>query len=361
MQSNTKRKILILICGILVLVVGALYYRIINAPITIEYTDSSVYYWSNYSDRILKKYKEMVGNNEFYKSDIIHDRSTLDRFIEENELDELMDHDFDHYNYIFVIFSIKYGSVNINNKLTPLNKRIDFTIDIYDESEGYCVLPNDSVNSYYKIFELQLPKDIEEINISANKNVIKCYNNWSVKDKPIIYIYPEKDMDLVVKLGHDNLITHSYPKYDDEWNIHVDTTGNIYDYKTNRNYYALYWEGLDKTPLDMSEGFVVKGEDTTKFLEEKLELLGLNEKEIEEFIIYWLPRLEDNKYNFIRFRTLEEINSYMPLEFSEEPDTLIRIMADFKPLNKKIKVKEQTLQRVERNGFTIVEWGGRIN
>ena len=187
-----------------------------------------------------------------------------------------------------------------------------------------------------------------------------CFS-WPTIDKPIIYIYPEEDMDITVKLGNPQLITSSYPKYEKEWNIHVDTTGNIYDYKTNRNYYGLYWEGKDKTPLNMEEGFIVEGKDITEFLEAKLELLGLNEKEINEFIIYWLPRLENNKYNFIRFKTPDEINNYMPLEFSKEPDTLIRIMVDFKPLNKKIKVKEQTLEKKERKGFTIVEWGARLN
>ncbi len=36
----------------------------------------------------------------------------------------------------------------------------------------------------------------------------------------------------------------------------------------------------------MSKGFVVKGKDTTKFLEEKLSYFGLNDKECNEFIIY---------------------------------------------------------------------------
>ena len=31
---------------------------------------------------------------------------------------------------------------------------------------------------------------------------------------------------------------------------------------------------------------------------------------------------------------------------------------DFKGLDEPIKVKEQQLTKVERNGFTIVEWGG---
>ncbi len=177
--------------------------------------------------------------------------------------------------------------------------------------------------------------------------------------KPIIYIYPKEEMDLSIKFKYDNNLTSTYPKYDNNWNIHVDTSGTIYDYKTNRNYYALYWEGIDNTKEDFSEGFLVKGEDTTKFLEEKLEILGLNAREINEFIVFWLPKMEKNKYNLIRFRTTEEVNEYMPLEISEEPDTLIRVIMDYKALDKKVSVEEQKLEKVERHGYTIVEWGGR--
>lgn len=178
-------------------------------------------------------------------------------------------------------------------------------------------------------------------------------------DKPMIYIYPTNDIDLKIKLVNDDKLTHTYPKYNNEWNVHVAKDGNIYDYKTKRNYYALYWEGIDNTSIDMNEGFVVKGEQTVTFLENKLSYLGLNDKEINEFIVYWLNKMEDNNYNFIRFRTMEEINEYMPLEFSQKPDTLIRVIMDFKPLNEKIDVKEQKLEKVERKGFAIVEWGGR--
>ena len=109
----------------------------------------------------------------------------------------------------------------------------------------------------------------------------------------------------------------------------------------------------------MNEGFVIEGKDTINFLEEKLKYLGLNDREINEFIIYWIDKLENNKYNYIRFRCTEEVNNYMPLEFSEKPDTLIRIIMDYKPLNEKINVKEQELESTIRNGFTVVEWGGR--
>lgn len=178
-------------------------------------------------------------------------------------------------------------------------------------------------------------------------------------DKPMIYIYPTNDIDLKIKLINDDKLTHTYPKYVNEWNVHVTKDSTIFDYKTKRNYYALYWEGIDNSIIDMIEGFVVKGKQTSIFLENKLSYLGLNDREINEFIVYWISKMENNNYNFIRFRTLKEINEYMPLEFSEKPDTLIRVIMDFKPLNKKINVKEQKLEKMQRKGFTIVEWGGR--
>ena len=51
----------------------------------------------------------------------------------------------------------------------------------------------------------------------------------------------------------------------------------------------------------------------------------------------------------------------MPLYFSEQPDSVIRVLVDFKPLDKKIKVKEQKLIKQERSGFSVVEWGATIH
>ena len=48
----------------------------------------------------------------------------------------------------------------------------------------------------------------------------------------------------------------------------------------------------------------------------------------------------------------------MPLEFSVEPDTIIRVLMEYKPLDEYINVKEQELITPDREGFTVVEWGG---
>ena len=176
--------------------------------------------------------------------------------------------------------------------------------------------------------------------------------------KPIIYLYPEEMTNLTIKLGKSENITCAYPKYNNGWNVIANTDGTLIDKNTGRKLYSLYWEGIQSEPINLEEGFVVKGSDTIKFLEEKLAILGLNEIEAEEFIVYWLPKLQENNYNYIRFATIDEINKNMPLEFSVEPDTIIRVLMQYKALNSYVEVNEQKLETPERTGFVALEWGG---
>ena len=179
-----------------------------------------------------------------------------------------------------------------------------------------------------------------------------------VDKKPIIYLYPEKETEITIKLGKPNNITSSYPIYNNGWTVIANPDGTLMVKSTGRELYSLYWEGKHSEEINLNEGFVVSNKDTIKFLEEKLKVLGLNDKESEEFIIYWLPILQENKYNYIRFASIDEINKNMPLELSEKPDTIIRVLMQYKPLENKINVQEQTLSTIERKGFTVVEWGG---
>lgn len=177
--------------------------------------------------------------------------------------------------------------------------------------------------------------------------------------KPVIYLYPEQETEVNVSVGYPEKLSCVYPEYEnDGWNVLAKPNGDLTDLETGRNYYCLYWEGSAKKEYKFEDGFVVTGEDSAKFLEEKLAILGLNEREANEFIIYWLPKLEVNKYNLIRFETVEEIENYMPLEITPEPDSVIRVIMDFKPLKRKIEIKEQVLETPKRTGFTVVEWGG---
>ena len=179
-------------------------------------------------------------------------------------------------------------------------------------------------------------------------------------DKPVIYIYPETETTVQVSVSYPEKLSCVYPEYDVEegWEVIAKPNGDLVDTKTGRNLYCLYWEGNQKQNYKFKDGFVVAGEDSAKFLEEKLAILGLNEREANEFIIYWLPKLEANKYNLIRFETAEEIEEYMPLNIEPKPDSLIRISMNFKGLNRPIEIEEQKLETPVRAGYTVVEWGG---
>lgn len=177
--------------------------------------------------------------------------------------------------------------------------------------------------------------------------------------KPIIYLYPETTTEVNVELGYPDKLITSYPHYTNGWKIKATPNGDLVDLATNRKLYALYWEG-DRGSFEVTnEGFVVSSSEAANFLEEKLALLGLNEREAEEFIVYWLPILEEHEYNYVRFATNEEIDNYMPLKISPNPDTTIRVLMVTQPLERPISLKEQILPATPiRSGFTVVEWGG---
>jgi hypothetical protein len=107
----------------------------------------------------------------------------------------------------------------------------------------------------------------------------------------------------------------------------------------------------------MSKGFVVKGSETMKFLQEKLQYLGLTSKEYNEFIVYWLPIMQEHKYNLITFAG-EDYENIAALKITPAPDSILRVMMLFKPLEEPVIVKEQELKPFKRKGFTVVEWGG---
>ena len=103
---------------------------------------------------------------------------------------------------------------------------------------------------------------------------------------------------------------------------------------------------------------IVSKDNLTEFLIKKLDHIGLNNQETNEFIQYWLPILERNKYIFIHFLVNEECNKIATLNVNPKPETSIRIYMEFYGLENRTIIKEQQLPKTERKGFTLVEWGG---
>lgn len=176
--------------------------------------------------------------------------------------------------------------------------------------------------------------------------------------KPVIYLYPTKQEEVSVKFNFNGHITCTYPEYKNGWNVLAAPDGTITNLDDNKQYSYLFWEGLSQdAQWDLSKGFVVAGKDTKDFLQEKLAYLGLNPKEYNEFIVYWLPIMENNKFNLVAFAG-KEYEKMAPLLITPEPDSVLRVFMVFKPLDSYTEVQPQELRSFKRKGFTVVEWGG---
>ena len=110
---------------------------------------------------------------------------------------------------------------------------------------------------------------------------------------------------------------------------------------------------------DLSHGFCVKGSESAAFLEKALTDIGLNAREANEFIIYWLPVLEANEYNVITFQT-DAYTEVAKLDVTPAPESMLRVYMYAYATDKYIDIKPQNFDGFERKGFTVVEWGGTV-
>ncbi len=179
--------------------------------------------------------------------------------------------------------------------------------------------------------------------------------------KPVIYLYPTQKEDIRVKLDYQGKLIADYPTYDYSqkgWSVTAYPDGKIIN-SDGKEYSYLFWEGEPSASInyDLSTGFVVKGEDTVAFLQNTLSKMGLTPKEYNEFIVYWYPKMKDNKYNIIHFAD-KQYTDTAPLAITPKPDSMLRVFMVFKPLNNKIEIKPQEIKQFIRSGFTVIEWGG---
>ncbi len=181
----------------------------------------------------------------------------------------------------------------------------------------------------------------------------------AVADKPVIYLYPETETDVHVELElTESKLSTTYPKYQDGWDVTAYPDGRLLNKADGTHHRYLFWDSVDcRTRFDYSKGFCIAGSDTERFLKEKLTYMGLTEDEMNEFIVYWLPRMEHNAYNLITFQS-DAYTESAKLNISPAPDSICRIFMAYIPLEESVEIEPQQLSTFERNGFTVVEWGG---
>jgi len=217
---------------------------------------------------------------------------------------------------------------------------------------------------------------------------------WDIKlmggcGKPVIYLYPKQPTQVHISFTTPVALNTQIPTYHDGWNVLADPDGTLEDLQpkytdcslldktktgseyapraclTNK-YPYIYWSGksLYGTYPQTEGGWVVEKNNVGKFLTEKLEKAGLTPSESKDMTDYWVPEMmkKDMPYYRISFVQTDQMNDFIPMTVNPQPDTVLRIFLQYEPLISKpgIIPQPQTLNKVSRNGFTLIEWGGLI-
>lgn len=250
-------------------------------------------------------------------------------------------------------FDIKFNSgvsydVVINNNGSILIESSDM-----DEKLKYTLV----ADSDYE-FMKEIVNDLTSNNVHRPSE-----KNNPLTAKPVIYLYPETTQQVNVKLDFAGQVHTTYPEYPSTgWNVTAQPDGTLTDLSDNSTHYYLFWDGLASKPWQYEKGSVVPGKDTRKFLTEALQKMGLTPREYNDFITFWLPQMEKNEYNLISFSG-KEYEDIAKLTVTPKPDSALRVHMMWKPVSESetanySQLQPQTFQPFQRNGFTLVEWGG---
>ena len=176
--------------------------------------------------------------------------------------------------------------------------------------------------------------------------------------KPVIYLYPRATQAVSVRVTPKGGVTVSAPSYGDGWTVTATPEGQLTTAEGERVPY-LFWEsGLTEGPAPLPDGTVVSREALAGFLTRALTTLGLDGRESADFLEHWLPRMSASPFVAVRFVPRAEIDLAAPLDVHPAPDSVIRVLVDFRPLEAPIALPPQELVPATRHGFAVVEWGG---
>ncbi|MBI2463663.1 hypothetical protein HYV57_01775 [Candidatus Peregrinibacteria bacterium] len=188
------------------------------------------------------------------------------------------------------------------------------------------------------------------------------YEQTAECGKPVIYLYPEKNTVVNVKVGIDTF-TKTIPAYGkDGWTVLADPNGSLINFADKKTYPYLFWEGLSDKTFTSSETWTLKRTEVTTELPKSLLNLGLNATEIKDFMEFWGPRILEEKSPYIEFSFVEQkiFDEIAPLAITPKPDTVLRVFMVYRGVNE-AGFSAPKYQPVKRRGFTVIEWGGALH
>jgi len=205
--------------------------------------------------------------------------------------------------------------------------------------------------------------------------------------KPVVYLYPPQTETVKVQFTAPMTLTTSVPTYNNGWTVSAKPNGQLTDLQpqntdcaqfspakfgqeyaaaacASHTYPYLFWAGQGHSVQypTVTTGWVVSSSDLAAFMNKTLDNVGFTATEKNDMLSYWLPTLEKTSapYYRISFLNTAQMNQIAPMSIVPQPDNLYRLFLDWQPLVSKptVPIAPQQLEKVNRTGFTAVEWGG---
>jgi hypothetical protein len=181
-------------------------------------------------------------------------------------------------------------------------------------------------------------------------------------EKPVIYLYPQAPTLVNVQVITAGSVVVSNPQYPvDGWkNILANPDGTL---QYEGEYYSeLFYESSVNTFQQPQEGITIPTNQLSEKLNGLLDQLGLIGHEKQEFLAFWMPRLEALNSPYIFFSILDPSTkaNIDTVSISPKPDTQIEFIAYFKAVSVLAINTLELPPTPERKGFVSVEWGGVI-
>uniref|UniRef100_UPI00321785BD PKD domain-containing protein n=1 Tax=uncultured Draconibacterium sp. TaxID=1573823 RepID=UPI00321785BD len=206
------------------------------------------------------------------------------------------------------------------------------------------------------IFDGDFPYNVTLIAYNGNETdtVTKPIYDDIMVYKPNIYIYPENNINLCVTISFPmgGEIVESIPAYAEQWCVNIDTTGKI-----DNQYDYLFYESKQPNTFQYKKGWCVARKDINSFFKTNMKQYNFSDTEINDFIEYWMPLLDENNYYMVYPQTNKIIDEIIKLNFSIQPDNVSRLFYGVLGVDEYTEIEKPVINPFNRNGFHIIEWG----
>jgi hypothetical protein len=183
---------------------------------------------------------------------------------------------------------------------------------------------------------------------------------FTPESKPAIYLYPKYPTIVNVKVDTSKgWMTKSIPEYPDNgWRVLAMPSGKIFSgFKT---YTHLFYETMLPSPSIGENYEVIAADNLTVGLKDLALRLSLSEEEATDLADYWTTNLPNAKYYKVGLMNGSNIDALEPLDISPAPNSLYRVRLVFKATNEQISSTTRFFGNFDRNGFSVVDWGGFV-